>query len=252
MTNLEHERFTQIESDDFMSDPLGLDSNTNTESSNLNNENLKFTSSYKIIILGEQSVGKTSILSRFIDNKFEKQYQCTLSLENKNKNLRLDENNIAQLQIWDTAGEERFRTITRQFYHDSHGALIVYCIDDRSSFDKINSWIIDLKNNAPEDCVIMIVGNKSDLNYNRKVESEEAKNFAEKNSCLFNEVSAKNGSNIAMVFEQLAFKIFNVQKEREKLGEKVMRKNERKGKKLEDIDPDIHNDNKKNKCCLGK
>ena len=73
----------------------------------------------------------------------------------------------------------KFRIITRQFYYDSHGDLIVYCIDDRSSFDKVNSWIIDLKNNAPEDSVIMIVGNKSDLNY--KVESEEAKNFAEKN-----------------------------------------------------------------------
>ena len=69
----------------------------------------------------------------------------------------------------------------KKFYYDSHGDLIVYCIDDRSSFDKVNLWIIDLKNNAPEDSVIMIVGNKSDLNYNRKVESEEAKNFAEKN-----------------------------------------------------------------------
>ena len=177
MTEVEHDLFTQIESHDFMSDPLRLNSETKADSSNQNNDNLNFTSSYKIIILGEQNIGKTSILSHFIDNKFEK--QCTLSLENKNKNLRLDENNIAQLQIWDTAGEERFRTITRQFYHDSHGALIVYCIDDRSSFDKINSWIIDLKNNAPEDCVIMIVGNKSDLNYN--IESEEAKNFAEKN-----------------------------------------------------------------------
>ena len=251
MTNLEHERFTQIESDDFMSDPLGLDSNTKTESSNLNNENLKFTSSYKIIILGEQSVGKTSILSRFIDNKFEKQYQCTLSLENKNKNLRLDENNIAQLQIWDTAGEERFRSVTRQFFHDSHGALIVYSIDDRNSFEKVNTWINDLKNNAPEDCVIMIVGNKSDENKGRKVESDEAKDLADKNSCLFYEVSAKNGSNVAMVFEQLAFKIFNVQKEREKLGGKVMRKNERKGKNLKEIDPDIHRDVRKDKCCLG-
>ena len=79
--------------------------------------------------------------------------------------------------------EERFLTVTRQFYHDSHGDLIVYCIDDRSRFDKVNSWIIDLKNNAPEDSVIMIVGNKSDLNY--KVESEEAKNFAEKINVCF-------------------------------------------------------------------
>ncbi len=87
----------------------------------------------------------------------------------------------AQLKICDTAGEEKFRTVTRQFYYDSLGDLIVDCIDNKSSFDKVNSWIIDLKNNAPEDSVIMIVGNKSDLNYNRKVESEEAKNFAEKN-----------------------------------------------------------------------
>ncbi len=86
-----------------------------------------------------------------------------LSLENKNKNLRLDENNIVQLQIWDTAGEERFLTVTRQFYHNSHGNLIVYCIDDRSSFDKVNSWIIDLKNNSPEDSIIMIVENNPNL-----------------------------------------------------------------------------------------
>ena len=70
----------------------------------------------------------------------------------------------------------KIRTVTRQFFHNSHSNLIVHCIDDRSSFDKVNSWIIDLKNNAPEDCVIMIVGNKSDLNY--KVESEKPKNFA--------------------------------------------------------------------------
>ena len=69
----------------------------------------------------------------------------------------------------------------KTIFHNSHGNLIVYCIDDRSSFDKVNSWIIDLKNNIPEDSVIMIVGNKSHLNYNKKFESEEAKNFAEKN-----------------------------------------------------------------------
>ena len=251
MTDIGHDRFTQIETEDFMSDPLGIGPDTMPESSNENNDKQKFTSSYKIIIVGEKNVGKTSILSRFIDNKYESQYQCTLSLENKNKNLRLDENNIAQLQIWDTAGEERFRTITRQFYHDSHGALIVYSIDDRNSFDKVNLWINDLKDNAPEDCVIMIVGNKSDENKSRKVGSDEAKDLADKNSCLFYEVSAKNGSNVAMVFEQLAFKIFNVQKEREKLGGKVMRKNERKGKNLKEIDPDIHRDVRKDKCCLG-
>ena len=107
-----------------------------------------------------------------------------------------------------------------------------------------------MKNNAPEDCVIMIVGNKSDLSYNRKIESDEAEKFAKENSCLFYEVSAKNGSNVAIVFEQLAFKIFNVQKEREKYGEKISRKDERKGKNLEDIDPDIHREQKKVKCCL--
>ena len=250
MTDIGHDRFTKIESEDFMNDPLGIGSDTIPESSNKNIENQKYTSTYKIIIIGDQNVGKTSILSRFIDNKYESQYQCTLSLENKNKNLRLDENNIAQLQIWDTAGEERFRSVTRQFFHDSHGALIVYSIDDRNSFEKVNTWINDLKNNAPEDCVIMIVGNKSDLSFNRKIESDEAEKFAKENSCLFYEVSAKNGSNVAIVFEQLAFKIFNVQKEREKYGEKISRKDERKGKNLEDIDPDIHREQKKVKCCL--
>ena len=70
-------------------------------------------------------------------------------------------------------GEEKFLTVTRQFYHDSHGDLIIYCIDDRSSFDKVNSWIIDLKNNVPEILLLWLLENKSDLNYNRKVESNQ-------------------------------------------------------------------------------
>ena len=220
-------RFTQMYQDDFMVDPLGLGKENVGLRTSDTSEHEKSTSTYKIIIIGDQSVGKTSILSRFTDNTFSKEYQCTISVENKCKNLRIDENNIAQLQLWDTAGEEKFRTVTKTYYHDSHGALITYSIDDRESFNKLESWIKDLKDVAPEDCVIMIVGNKSDLNQYRKVQFDEGKNFADKFNAMFSEVSAKNGSNVALVFEQLAFKIFQVQNNSEKKNSEFFRKNER-------------------------
>ena len=242
-------RFTQIEQDDFMSDPLGIGlENPVTRTSDTSSENEKSISTFKIIIIGDQSVGKTSILSRFTDNTFSKEYQCTISVENKCKNLRIDENNTAQLQLWDTAGEEKFRTVTKTYYHDSHGALITYSIDDRESFNKLESWIKDLKEVAPDDCVIMIVGNKSDLNQYRKVEFDEGKNFAQKYNALFFEVSAKNGSNVALVFEQLAFKIFQVQKNNKKLGNNVLRGHER-GSNVLRKDDDAFTVKKK-KCCF--
>ncbi len=175
---------------------------TNIINNNINK--LKF----KIIFIGESSVGKTSIINRFLKDIFFENYECTISAEQKKKILKLDKNNVAELEIWDTAGEERFRTITKQFYQDAYGAFIIYDITNRESYKRIENWIKDINQSAPTDIVIGIVGNKNDIKNKRVIEYEEAESYSNENNALFFEVSAKNGNNIDAAFQQMAYKIF--------------------------------------------
>ena len=128
-----------------------------------NNNTKKNKYRFKIIFIGESSVGKTSIINRFLKNFFVENYECTISTELKTKILELDKNNQAELEIWDTAGEERFSKITKQFYKDSYGAFIIYDITNRESFKRIENWIKDINESASKDIIIGIVGNKNDI-----------------------------------------------------------------------------------------
>ena len=134
--------------------------------------------------------------------------------------MDIDGETVADMQIWDTAGEEKFMSITRQYYTNSHGALVIYDLTNKDSFIKMSKWIKDLKDNAPKNITIMIVGNKSDLT-NKKVNLEnELKNYKEKYEHF--EVSAKTGTNVTLAFEKLAFKtIEKIREENKKGSEKV-------------------------------
>jgi small GTP-binding protein len=179
--------------------------------SNINNNN-KQTFNFKIIVLGDIAVGKTSVIGRYITNTFSEEYKSSISCEYKEKKIDIDGENIANLQIWDTCGEEKFMSVTRQYYNDAHGAIVVYDLTDKKTFARLESWIENLKNNAPAKIVIMIAGNKLDLS-DKKVNLEnELKPYREKYKCY--EVSAKSGANISLIFEDLAHKIM------EKLNEK--------------------------------
>jgi small GTP-binding protein len=178
---------------------------------NINNEN-KQTFNFKIIVLGDIAVGKTSVIGRYITNTFSEEYKSSISCEYKEKKIDIDGQNIANLQIWDTCGEEKFMAVTKQYYNNAHGAIVIYDLTEKKTFARLESWIESLKNNAPAKIAIMIAGNKSDLS-DKKINFEnELKPYKEKYQCY--EISAKSGANISLVFEDLTHKII------EKLNEK--------------------------------
>ena len=166
----------------------------------------------KIIVLGDISVGKTSVIGRFITNTFSENYKSSISCEFKKKELDIDGETSANLQIWDTCGEERFMSVTKQYYNGSHGAMIIYDLTNKESFIKMNRWIKDVKNNAPKDIVIMVVGNKTDLVTEKVDLGEELTPF--KKEYLYCDVSAKSGTNVSLAFENLTLKIMEKIKEK--------------------------------------
>ena len=138
------------------------DQSKNNTKSPLYNTN-KQVYNLKIIVLGDIAVGKTSLIGRYITNTFSDQYKSSIGCELKQKTVDIDKDMQAKLQIWDTAGEERFLAVTKQYYNGSHGAMVVYDVTKKDTFLKMNKWIKDVKNNAPKNIVIMVVGNKADL-----------------------------------------------------------------------------------------
>ena len=207
----------------------------------------------KIIILGEASVGKTSIIGRYIDNSFHDLYTCTIQAEKRSKVINEDENTSLRLNIWDTAGQEKFKSITRQYYRDAHGAIIVFDLTNRKSFDEVKNWIKELKSYGSEETVIIILGNKSDLSNERAVPEDDIRKELNE-EYFYSDVSAKTGNNIILAFDNLKKSIMDNLKMKEKnKKDKNINGGKAPKKKLNgDIrDKDIQNigQNKSNKCC---
>ena len=150
----------------------------------------------------------------------------------------------AKLNIWDTCGDEKFIAITRQYYNDAHGILLVYDITNRESFDSIINWQNEIRNNAPADSVLFLIANKTDLNKERVVTELEGKKKAEELGMLFIEVSAKNGDNIILLFENISEAMMqNIQNKPQINKEKMNLKN------LENYEENDKNENIKKKFC---
>ena len=201
---------------------------------------------YRIIVLGDFGVGKSSLIYRYLNNKFKSNIEEeSKNLENNIKMIQMDENLKIKLNIWDTAGQERNGTIFKQYYIDIFGALIVFDLTDKNSFNNIQKWLNELKENSPKDTVYCFVGNKSDLIDDRMVAYEEIKDFVKDD--LYYEVSSKNGNNVSLSFEQLVYKIIEKQNEEEDNPDKVIRGLEgRKTTDLKGFENDMKN---KRKCC---
>lgn len=167
---------------------------------------------FKIILIGDQGVGKTSLVNRFMGYEFQENYACTINADFKIKSLSMDEETGAELTVWDTCGQEKFRAMTRQYFKDAHGIVLVYDVNDDNSFRGLSSWLKEIKNNSNKDVSIVLVGNKIDLN-DRKISKEEANEFAFKNGLIYYETSSKEGINIDTPFESLAKDIIKKIKE---------------------------------------
>ena len=170
------------------------------------NHGINFKYLFKYIIIGDSAVGKSNILLRYIHDKFNEEFQSTIGVEFGAKNIKI-EDKIYRIQIWDTAGQETFISITRAYYKNSVCACVVYDITNRNSFQNIKSWIEDCKKQSPKSVFLVLIGNKIDLENKREVTYEEGSIYAQKNRMLFFETSAKTGKNIEEIFIQSSYEI---------------------------------------------
>lgn len=165
--------------------------------------NISPLAKYKLVFLGDQGVGKTSIITRFMYDSFDKNYQATIGIDFLSKTMYLEDRTV-RLQLWDTAGQERFRSLIPSYIRDSSVAVVVYDITNRASFLNTAKWIEDVRNERGNDVIIVLVGNKTDLSERRQVSVEEGEDKANKESIMFIESSAKAGFNIKALFRKLA------------------------------------------------
>ena len=205
----------------------------------------------KIIFLGESGVGKTSIISRYMKN-YQNSPENTLAAISINKNIKID-NLEVELQIWDTAGQEQYRSITSLFYKDALICVLVYDVTKKTSFIQVKEyWYNSVKQNGMKDVIIAIVGNKCDLFEEEEVSQEDGKHFGESINAIFKVVSAKEGIGIDKLFEEIIEK-FKESQFMEELIYKYLSKNERKtlnSEKLK-LEKDENNSKKSQKkgCC---
>ena len=175
----------------------------------------------KLLTLGETEVGKTSIVLRYSDDKFHEDKTATIGIDFKIKIIRKGKE-VIKVSIYDTAGEERFKTLIKHYYRGANGILLIFDLTKKSTFDKLNFWLEDLRENSDniDNLYIHLIGNKNDLEEQRAISFEEATNFAKKNKLPYMEVSAKTGKNIRNLFDEVIkgamIKMINNLKENDK------------------------------------
>ena len=207
---------------------------------------------FKTLIIGDTNVGKSNLLLRYVKNDFSSEMKSTVGVEFGSKILKILGINV-KVQIWDTAGQEHYRAMTSSYFKGSKGVLIVYDITNYSSFESVDRWINEFRMKSEENSAIILVGNKNDIEEERKVTKEEGEEKAKKYNLAFFETSAKDGKNVEEAFKCLFEKVVeNYIKKKEK--------NEKKGELLqsdengENINLDFNNkdinDIKKKKCCI--
>ena len=198
----------------------------------------------KIVVVGDSGVGKTNLIKRFISNEFSENFKATIGVEFMSKTYRINKH-LFKVEIWDTAGQERYKSITAVYYKGAKGALVVYDTTDKSTFDNIDKWMLEIKDKTSKDIKLMIIGNKIDLKDEREVKNEEAMKKAESLRIPLMEASALDSTNVKEAFYDLLKEIYKDIKENLNNPENKYLN----GKKGIDLNTNINSEKKKSKCC---
>ena len=165
---------------------------------------------YKILILGDSKVGKSCFLTRYADKTYQEDYLSTIGMDYKIKNYELENGDIIKLYIWDTAGQDRFRSITSNYYKGADGIILIYDITKQETFNNVRNWITSIKEEAPAKVVLILVGNKVDDEKHRTVQQSEGEKIADEYNLPFLECSAKSDINVTETFDVLIKKIVEI------------------------------------------
>jgi small GTP-binding protein len=166
---------------------------------------------YKVLLLGDSTVGKTCFLLRYCDKTFQDAHLSTIGLDYRLKSMTLKNKKNIKLQIWDTAGQDRFRAITKNYYKGANGIILIYDVTNLQTFENVKNWITQIREEANKNVVIFLAGNKADLpEESRAVQKEDGQKMAEEYNIPFQETSAKEGINVNETFQELVEKIDEV------------------------------------------
>ena len=202
---------------------------------------------YKLIVIGDENVGKTSIINRFKSNQFTGEYEPTVGLDFQSMSLYIDDQNVTLL-LYDTAGQEKYRSLIPLYTKDAHIIFLIYDISNYDSFTNVEKWYDALSNVNKEEAIFFLVGNKVDLVEERKVKEEEGKEFAEQHNFIFQEISALTGDGIQELFmnkllNQIRTHLLNKDKFNQEQEEENLRL------KLQGSSEKILRNQKNKKCC---
>ena len=165
---------------------------------------------YKVLLLGDTTVGKTCFLMKYTDKTFQDIHMATIGLDYRLKTMKLKNGKDIKLQIWDTAGQDRFRAITKNYYKGSHGIILIYDVTNLQTFENVKTWVNQIREETTTNVVIYIAANKIDMETERKVTKQEGESLAQELGFPFMETSAKSGINIHETFEDLVERIDKV------------------------------------------